>query len=231
MQTLHRLCALGLAALALAVAGTTLAAAKSNEGRLVGRLENDRYFAPCGLFSVPVPALAGFQAEIVDNEEVVVFRDSVGTLLTVACFKMPLDQKWEYETSTPRDYAIHFFREFILPDLVEQFPGSRIESARYLGDVRGGALLVFTLMPGGSAFELDPILRALPDAPTPVAKRGNLIFVYADHVFVVSTELAERVTQYSTYVLTTEQEDQRLRARLLETVERMEFFPPPSKRP
>jgi hypothetical protein len=228
MTTLPRLCALSVLA-ALALAGPGLATTEETEGRLVGRLENGRYHAPCGLFTVPVPALSGFQAEIIDNEEVVVFRDTVGTLLTIACFKMPLDQKWEYETSTPRDYAMHFFREFILPDLAMHFPGSRIESARFLHDVRGGALLVYTLMPGGSAFELDPLLRALPDAPTPVAKRGNLIFVYSDHVFVLSTELAERVTQHATYALSPEQEDQRLRARLLETVEKMEFFPPPAK--
>ena len=59
-----------------------------------------------------------------------------------------------------------------------------------------------------------------------VAKRGNLCFVKSNCVFVVSTELSERVLERSTYHKTVEEENAILRQRLLDLVEKMQFTQP-----
>jgi hypothetical protein len=61
-----------------------------------------------------------------------------------------------------------------------------------------------------------------PENPV-VAKRGTLLFVRHRHVYVVSTELAERALQRTTYNQTTAQEDDQLSTRLTAIVGRMTF--------
>jgi hypothetical protein len=56
-----------------------------------------------------------------------------------------------------------------------------------------------------------------------VAKRGNLLFMRAGHVFVLSMELAERALERRTYAKITEEEDELLRRRLLELYGRISF--------
>ena len=57
----------------------------------------------------------------------------------------------------------------------------------------------------------------------PVAKRGNLLFVRGGHVFVISTELAERVIEGKSYSKTTAEEDELLRTRLLDILSKISF--------
>jgi hypothetical protein len=58
------------------------------------------------------------------------------------------------------------------------------------------------------------------------AKRGTMVFVRNRHIYVLSIELAERVTQRSTYALTKEQEDSSLSERLVNLAERLVFTKP-----
>jgi hypothetical protein len=60
----------------------------------------------------------------------------------------------------------------------------------------------------------------------PIAKRGNLLFVRNGHTFIISTELAERVIEGSSFKKTTDEEDELLRTRLLEMVGRITFSKP-----
>ena len=60
----------------------------------------------------------------------------------------------------------------------------------------------------------------------PVAKRGNLLFVRNGFVFVISIELAERVIEGKAYGKSTEEQDEILRKRLLEMVDRITFTAP-----
>ena len=59
-----------------------------------------------------------------------------------------------------------------------------------------------------------------------VAKRGNMMFVKNGFIFVISTELAERITEGSTYHKTTDEEDTLLRDRLLDIANRIRFLSP-----
>ena len=187
--------------------------------KLLGRIEGDRYIAPGEAYSVPVPVLHGDNATIMDNGEIVVFKDKVATLLTIAAFPMPPVARWEYETTPARDYLIAFFRDNILRDYVREFPGSTIESARFLPEVYGGAMVAFTLLPDGSVFT--------PHTPRPppdlVAKRGHFVFVREGRIFVLAVELAERITRTVDTVLTTAEEDQVLFDRLITVLAAMRF--------
>ena len=84
-----------------------------------------------------------------------------------------------------------------------------------------GALLTYLLVPGGTMFaDRVPQLSA---TKVPVAKRGNLLFVRGGHVFVISTELAERVIEGKSYSKTTAEEDELLRTRLLDMLSKISF--------
>lgn len=199
------------------------APAPASEHKLHGRIEAERYFAPGDLYSVPLPVFHGTDSAVMDTAEIVVFKDKVSTLLTIAAFKMPAYAKWEFEGMEPKDYLIAFFRDNILRDYRHEFPESSIESARFLPEVYAGAMVAFTLMPGGSAF--TPPAPASPLAPAPVAKRGHLVFVRNGYIYVIAAELAERVTQPATYKLTTQEEDRLLFGRLAAVLEALRFGP------
>jgi hypothetical protein len=61
----------------------------------------------------------------------------------------------------------------------------------------------------------------------PVAKRGNLVFIKNGFIFVISTELAERVIEGSAYTKTTQEEDVLLREQLGDLARSMVFSPAP----
>lgn len=190
----------------------------------LGRLEGDQYVSPTGAFRVKLPVLPELGGAIDETENVVTFQDQFNVHASIACFPMDATQRWENETRGRRDYLIWFFDNFVQADFQGRFPGSRIESAKFLHGVEGGALLAYNLLPGGSMFEDRIILTG--NETVPVAKRGNLLFVHDRNVYVLSIELAEKVVERSTYKKTTEEEDEILRRRLLELLNKMRFTEP-----
>ncbi len=189
--------------------------------KLLGRIADNRYHAPADIYSVAVPVLHGDAATILDNGEIVVFKDKISTLLTIAAFPLPPIAQFDYDTDGPREFLINFFRDNIVRDYRQAFPDSSIESARFLPDIFGGALVAFTLLPGGSAF--GPPEPVNPAAPPPVAKRGHFVFVRDGRIYVIAVELAERVTQPAEYKLTTAEEDHILFDRLVTVTSALRF--------
>lgn len=68
--------------------------------------------------------------------------------------------------------------------------------------------------------------RLVDDDKPPVAKRGNMLFVKNGNVIVISTELAERVTEGSSYKQSADQENDLLKERLIDIANRMRFLKP-----
>lgn len=197
------------------------AAAFAQTAGLTGRLEGEVYVSPTGAFRMRAPVLPELGGEITDTENVVTFSDDFGTHVSVACFPLDLSQKWELETRGAKDYLTYFFATFVLADFQARFPGSRIETALFSPGLAGGGLLVHVLLPGGSFFDRAETATAGPVT----AKRGNLCFVQNGHVYVISTELSERAIQRSAHRLTPEQENERLRERLIALLGRITFIP------
>ena len=196
---------------------------------LAGRMEDGTYVSATGEFKVPAPVLPELGGTITDTENVVTFSDSYNTHISIACFEQDAAQKWELETRGRRDYLLYFFTDFVLADFAKRFPGSRIESARYLPELQDGALIAYALLPGGSFFEnKNRVLDAPPVDPV-TAKRGTMLFERNAHVFVLSIELAERATQRSTYALTVDKENALLSERLIALAGRL-IFPAPKPR-
>jgi hypothetical protein len=188
---------------------------------LVGRVEGTRYFSPTGEFSITIPVLPELGGMLSDTESVVTFQDAFSLHASIACFRMDATQRWENETRGRREYLVWFFGNFVQSDFRERFPGAEIESAKFFNTFLGGSLLVYNLLPGGSMFEHRVAL--LSGEVRPVAKRGNLLFVHDDHVYVLSTELAERVVEGRSYQRTTEEQNEILQKRLFDLVARMTF--------
>lgn len=202
----------------LALAGLAPAAAP-----LTGRIGGEHYVSATGEFRIRTPVLTELGGTIEDSASVVTFRDDYGTHVSIACFEMDATQRWELDTRGRRDYLLYFFTDIVMANFISRFPGSKIESARYLPELLEGGLIAYSLLPGGSSFA-PPDLVTGPAAPeTLVAKRGTLLFVRHRHVYAVSTELAERATQRSSYKQTVEQENEQLSARLIALAGRMTF--------
>jgi len=209
----------------LVTVGATLPA--QDNPPLHGAVTDGTYRSATGEFSVRVPVLPELGGVVTDTPEVVTFHDDFNVHASIACFEMDATQRWEEDTRGRREYLIWFFQQFVQHDFSQRFPGSRIESARYLPDYQEGALLVYNLLPGGSMFATEANFIGSPGS-TPVAKRGNLLFVHNRHLYVLSAELAEKVLQPLTYTKTEAEENELLRERLFKLKDRMTFTAAPS---
>jgi hypothetical protein len=200
--------------------GTPLAAAGP---ALAGRIEERTYVASGGLFRVPIPVLPELGGTVSDTPNVVTFADDFSTYLSIASFPLDAAQLREDAARGRKDYLTNFFTTLVLPDFLQRYPGARVENPRFLPAQNDGALLLYLLLPGGTMFK-DRAARLSPDPARPlVAKRGNLLFVRGDRVYVLSTELAERVVAPTSYDKTSAEEDEILRQRLLALLAKIEF--------
>ncbi len=195
----------------------------AHDAGLAGKIEGDTYVSPTGEFKVPVLVLPELGGTVTDTENVVTFHDDYNVHISIACFAQDAAQKWELDTRGRRDYLLYFFTEFVLADFQRRFPGSHIESARFLPELQDGALIAYSLLPGGSFFEDKNYVLSVPSGDPVIAKRGTMLFVRNRHIYILSTELAERATQRSSYRLTTEKEDSLLADRLVALVGRFTF--------
>jgi hypothetical protein len=214
---------------ALAACTLLAPAALAQSPALAGKMEGDTYISATGEFRLPAPVLHELGGTITDTENVVTFSDSYNTHISIACFPQDASQRWELETRGRRDYLLYFFTDYVLADFAKRFAGSAIESARFLPELQDGGLIAYALLPGGSFFEdKNKVLGATP-GDSVVAKRGTLLFVRRGYVYVLSTELAERATERSTYKLTVEKENALLAERLTNLAGRL-VFPAPKPR-
>ena len=209
------------ALLASAAAVTALAQQATS---LQGSVDAGVYTSPSGAFKVEVPVLPELGGVVRDTDKVVTFRDNFGTQVTIAAFQQDASQRWELSTRGIKDYLIYFFRNFVLEDFRSYCAKVQLESAGFSADFMDGSLFTYVLLPGGSMFAIQQPFGATGDPP--VAKRGNLTFVRNGYTFVISTELAERVTEGTRYNKTTDEENQILRARLLGIVKKIQFAKP-----
>lgn len=192
---------------------------------LLGRIEGRVYFSPTGAFRVGIPVLPELGGRVIDTDHVVTFQDDFNVLSTIAAFPMDATQRWELSTRGLKDYLAYFFGNFVMPDFQQSIPGARVESAKFAPSIGEGSLVVYTLLPGGSMFS-HRLSFVRPGDRVPEAKRGNLLFVRNEWIFVLSIELAERVLERTSYNKTPAEEDEILRQRLIDLREKMEFTAP-----
>ena len=190
---------------------------------LYGTLKRDSYVAPGSIYTVKVPVLPELGGEITDTENVVTFDDNVSTHISLASFPLDMSQRWDLGEKGVRDYLTYFYLTFVLKDFQTRYPGSKAEATLFAPELMAGALLGFSLLPGGSAFANQLANGVVPDEIPPVAKRGNLLFIRADRIYILSIELAERVTQKKFFQKTPEEENVILRDRLIQFVGRIQF--------
>lgn len=214
--------------LTLALILATTAVALHAQG-LEGKVEGKTYVSPTGIFKVVIPVLPELGGDITDTPNVVTFQDDFNVHVSIAAFPQDATQRWEMSTRGLKDYLIYFFSNFVLSDFKQTFTGVQIESAKFLPGLLDGSLLTYLLIPGGTMFG-DRVPQLSADR-MPVAKRGNLLFVRNGHIFVISTELAERVIEGRSYAKTTEEEDELLRNRLTDIVSKIAFAKPPATDP
>jgi hypothetical protein len=216
-----------LAILLLATVLVGRAASPTASPSLYGHIEKDTYFSANGAYKVTVPVRGETGGSVTDNQNVVTFQDDYNILYIIAAFPMDSSQRWELSIKTRQEYLQSFFLQYVLPDFRRAFPGVKVEPAgNYLPKLLDGSLIIYTLLPGGSMFASKMPPSIDPDRKPPEAKRGNMIFVNKGFVYVISTELAERVTEGSAYSKTPAEEDLTLREKLEEMVQKIQFLDP-----
>lgn len=204
-----------------------LSAQGNPAANLYGKMDGQSYVAPGGHYKIQVPVLPEFGGEVHDTENVVTFDDSVSTHISIANFPLDMSLKWEFETRGAREFLASFYATYVLSDFQARYPDTSTDGVQFLPGLLDGALVVFAQLPGGSFFENRARVVPTPGAPPTIAKRGNLLFVRSGRVYILSSELAERVTQRSIFQKTPEQENDILRNRLIELAGRMQFPVPP----
>jgi hypothetical protein len=212
---------------------TPLFALAQDEGpgaSLLGRVQGTVYTAPSGAFKVTIPVLPELGGTITDTENVVTFQDDFNTHISIAAFAQDATQRWELSSRGLKDYLVYFFSNFVLSDFKEAFEGVQIESAKFAPALQDGSLITYILIPGGTMFA-SKIVSLGTDEKPPVAKRGNLLFVKNAHIFVVSIELAERIIEGRAYKKTTAEEDEILRQRLIDVVNKIQLPRPATPTP
>ncbi len=210
-----------LAASVALVAGAQSAIAP---GPLNGRVEGSSYVAAEGVFRVPLPVLPELGGRITDTANSVTFIDDFNYVFTIAWVQISPERQRDLSERTMREFLTTFFANEVMPDFQAAFRGARAESARFSPGILDGALLVYTLLPGGSMFR-HKLTFVSPNETLPDAKRGNLVVVRAGRIFILSTEIAERVLERRTYALTKDEENDLLRHRLVDMLGKMEFPP------
>lgn len=218
---------LGPLCLVLTLVVPSLAFALEGVIPLFGTVRGKTYTPPNGAYRITSPVLPELGGTISDNEHVVVFQDDFSVHVTIACFKQDATQRWEYSTRGPRDYFRYFFASYVFPDLQRSYRAASVADESFDPQYLEGAWFINTFLPGGTMF-MHRLAEPAPDSPPPVAKRGNLLFVKYGHLYMVSIELAERLTEGHTYRRTPEEENQLIRERLESIINLMEFVRPPA---
>jgi hypothetical protein len=197
--------------------------AQPNDTSLLGRIEDNRYIAPHGNYSITLPVQIDLQGTVSDTPEVVTFQDDFRIHASVACFKMESPHDREIQTRGRRDFLIWFFRQQVQTQFQLRFPGSKIDEARYMPEVLEGTLIVFNSLPNGTMFTKPAGLTHSSEKQA-IAKRGNLLFLNKRSLYVVSIELAELLSQDENTASADREEDHtRLRKELLDLVGRITF--------
>lgn len=200
----------------------------SQDRPLAGRLEGDRYYSPTGAYSITVPLVPGLSGVIRDTPNAVTFQDPYSIYITVWCNAQDAPEKWKYDVQGPKQYLQDFFYNYVWRDFAS-YPGAKYDTnARFQPHLFGGALYTFITLPGGSMLP-SAELQVDIGAPPVVAKRGNMIFVHDGYIYVISTELAERITRRAGYNLTDEEENILLRDRLTDIANKIHFLPVPTR--
>ncbi len=218
---------------ALPLAGQTVNPQESSQGtaalappQLYGSIDGDLYTSPTGTFQVRIPVLPQLGGTVFDTPNVVTFADAYSTHITIGAFPLSHELTWEYQTRGAKNFLIYFFTNLVMPDFARRFHGAHMEdNALYLSKFENGSMLIFTLLPGGSYFARRISLFATPKPL--VAKRGNLCFVKNGYVYIVSAELASHVLDPPSDRPTDAVEDQILRKRLTDLVQKMIFIKKP----
>lgn len=216
------------AAILLPAVSTVFAQSDGDLPPLVGDIQDKFYISPTGAFRVEIPVLPELSGIVTDTDNVVTFQDGLSTHASIACFPMDATQRWEAETRGRKDYLIWFFSNSVHADFQQRFPGAAIESAKFRPSVMDGTLLTFTTLPGGSMFG-DRVTLGGNDESL-VAKRGNLLFVRNERVYIISIELAEKVLERSTWTKKPAEEDEILTNRLLDLLAKISYTTPPAEK-
>jgi hypothetical protein len=208
-----------------------LAGRAQDSAALVGKVDGDSYVSPTGAFRVKIPVSSDLGGVITDTGNVVTFTDHFTTHISIASWPMDTTQRWELSTRGIKDYLTYFFATYVLPDFKQTFPATRVENeALFMPTAVDGALIAYVLIPGGSMFSSQSFIID-PNFKPREAKRANLLFVKNGMIYVVSSELAERITEGSAYTMTPAEENSTLRERLLDVVHGIQFLKAPVAAP
>ena len=190
----------------------------------------DYYISPLNTFRIRVPVYPELGGQVNDTMNVVTFQDAFGDHSSIGCFPLDDAMRADMARRGRKNFLIWFFQTFIQADFQRNLPGTTaMPDARYDPKPQGGALFMQLLIPDGSAYMERVFL--FPQKNPVIAKRGNLAFERDGFVYVLSTELTERVFEHATWKKTDAEEEKILTDRMYDLLSRMIFIKPKTTAP
>ena len=120
---------------------------------MYGRIVGDVYTSPTGAFRIAIPVLPELGGTIADSATVVTFDDDFSTHCSVGAFPLSPELRADFESRGTQGFLTRFFTDLVMPDFQARYPGATIEDVgAFLPEFQGGAMLIFTRLPGGSLF-------------------------------------------------------------------------------
>ena len=190
----------------------------------ISTINNQNYYiSPLGTFRIRIPVYPELGGQVNDTMNVVTFQDAYGDHSSIGCFPLDTTMRVEEAKRGRKEFLVWFFQNFIQVDFQRNMPGtSAMPNAKFNPNAQGGTLFTQLLIPDGSVYA-ERVFLFPPKTPV-VAKRGNLVFERDGFVYVLSTELTERVFEHDTWKKTDAEEEELLRGRLYDLLSHMVFM-------
>lgn len=207
-----------------APAGAGLAPMDEDIPELLGEIQGNQYLSPTGAFRATIPILpfAELGSEISDTANVVTFQDAFGTHVSIGCFRLDAKLREEETKRGRKEFLVWFFQTYVQADFTRSVPGTNAEpNAKFINSTQDGTLFTLLNLPNGSVFS-ERVFIFPPKTPV-IAKRGNFVFVNDNNIYVLSTELSERIFEHDSYKKTPAEEEEILRHRLFDILNGITF--------
>lgn len=153
----------------------------------IGYGADGTYYSPIGRFQLPVPVSSAMGGKTTEKKGSVSFIDDMCSLYRIDYGRLGEHEKRLFKKMGREKYLSSFFTNVYLDTFLRRrMPELKIDFEEYLGDEKSGILYAQLDAPKGSVCTISS------DGAPPMrldAKRGIVVVVYGDRIFVITTEL------------------------------------------
>jgi len=196
-------------------------AVKMSEGRAVG-IKEKIYSSPSQVFKVPVPVDRNLGGNIADATNAVSFTDDFGRLFRIEFSSLPSQWGSRLGKADKEQSLKDFLEQAYLPaTILKAIPDASVEYLEYMDQILGGALYAEAYLPKGS---INAVSKGGSSFAREDAKRGLLLFLHKNNIFIISTCLMQLSSDGSSDIKEKEKIRGLLKNNTLSFAQSIQFF-------